>query len=62
MVKTENNKIYRADYVMVSVSLGVLQTDLIRFRPQLPVSSSIFFAYRLKDSILCVRVYTIYIV
>ncbi|OEL23073.1 Polyamine oxidase [Dichanthelium oligosanthes] len=36
MVKTEDNKVYRADYVMVSVSLGVLQTDLIRFRPQLP--------------------------
>lgn len=39
MVKTED-KVYRADYVMVSVSLGVLQTDLIRFRPQLPVSTS----------------------
>ncbi|KAJ1295707.1 hypothetical protein BS78_01G243300 [Paspalum vaginatum] len=35
-VKTEDNKVYRADYVMVSVSLGVLQTDLLRFRPQLP--------------------------
>ncbi|CAL4941463.1 unnamed protein product [Urochloa decumbens] len=35
-VKTEENEVYRADYVMVSVSLGVLQTDLIRFTPQLP--------------------------
>jgi polyamine oxidase len=35
-VKTEDNKVYRADYVIVSVSLGVLQTDLIRFKPQLP--------------------------
>ncbi|KAL6643034.1 hypothetical protein ACP70R_021215 [Stipagrostis hirtigluma subsp. patula] len=36
MVKTEDNKVYKTDYVMVSASLGVLQTDLIRFRPQLP--------------------------
>uniref|UniRef100_A0A0D9XJ20 Amine oxidase domain-containing protein n=1 Tax=Leersia perrieri TaxID=77586 RepID=A0A0D9XJ20_9ORYZ len=36
MVKTEDGQIYEADYVMVSVSLGVLQTDLIRFKPQLP--------------------------
>ncbi|CAN6299955.1 unnamed protein product [Urochloa humidicola] len=36
MVKTEQNEVYKADYVMVSVSLGVLQTDLIRFTPQLP--------------------------
>ncbi|KAF0928368.1 hypothetical protein E2562_003188 [Oryza meyeriana var. granulata] len=36
MVKTEDGQIYRADYVMVSASLGVLQTDLIRFNPQLP--------------------------
>uniref|UniRef100_A0A0E0IR79 Amine oxidase domain-containing protein n=1 Tax=Oryza nivara TaxID=4536 RepID=A0A0E0IR79_ORYNI len=35
-VKTEDGQIYRADYVMLSVSLGVLQTDLIRFKPQLP--------------------------
>jgi hypothetical protein len=42
MVKTEDNKVYRADYVMISVSLGVLQTDLIRFRPQLPVSSFLY--------------------
>ncbi|CAN6293608.1 unnamed protein product [Urochloa humidicola] len=36
IVKTEENEVYKADYVMVSVSLGVLQTDLIRFTPQLP--------------------------
>uniref|UniRef100_A0A453T9G7 Amine oxidase domain-containing protein n=1 Tax=Aegilops tauschii subsp. strangulata TaxID=200361 RepID=A0A453T9G7_AEGTS len=35
-VKTEDDKVYRADYVVVSASLGVLQTDLIRFKPQLP--------------------------
>lgn len=46
MVKTEDNKVYRADYVMVSVSLGVLQTDLIRFKPQLPVGSC---SLKLKD-------------
>ncbi|VAI93707.1 unnamed protein product [Triticum turgidum subsp. durum] len=36
MVRTEDNKVYRADYVIVSASLGVLQTDLIKFKPQLP--------------------------
>ncbi|CAO2146129.1 unnamed protein product [Urochloa humidicola] len=36
IVKTEQNEVYKADYVMVSVSLGVLQTDLIKFTPQLP--------------------------
>ncbi|XP_047073276.1 polyamine oxidase 1-like [Lolium rigidum] len=35
-VGTEDNKVYRADYVMVSASLGVLQTGLIQFKPQLP--------------------------
>ncbi|KAI4983084.1 hypothetical protein ZWY2020_023576 [Hordeum vulgare] len=37
MVNTEDNKeVYQADYVIVSASLGVLQTDLIRFNPELP--------------------------
>ncbi|CAO2143857.1 unnamed protein product [Urochloa humidicola] len=36
IVKTEQNEVYKADYVMMSVSLGVLQTDLIKFTPQLP--------------------------
>ncbi|XP_048550814.1 polyamine oxidase 1-like [Triticum urartu] len=35
-VETEDNKVYKADYVMVSTSLGVLQSDLIKFEPQLP--------------------------
>ncbi|KAM0890679.1 hypothetical protein ACQ4PT_026891 [Festuca glaucescens] len=35
-VKTEDNKVYKADYVMVSTSVGVLQSDLIQFKPQLP--------------------------
>uniref|UniRef100_A0A0E0CCJ2 Amine oxidase domain-containing protein n=1 Tax=Oryza meridionalis TaxID=40149 RepID=A0A0E0CCJ2_9ORYZ len=35
-VKTEDNSTYQADYVMVSASLGVLQSDLIQFKPQLP--------------------------
>jgi polyamine oxidase len=37
-VKTEDNAVYLADYVIVSASLGVLQSDLIQFKPQLPVS------------------------
>ncbi|TVU48093.1 hypothetical protein EJB05_07716 [Eragrostis curvula] len=35
-VKTEDNSVYKADYVMVSASLGVLQSDLIQFKPKLP--------------------------
>lgn len=38
IVKTEDGKVYRGDYVIVSVSLGVLQTKLINFQPDLPVS------------------------
>ncbi|XP_010243071.1 PREDICTED: polyamine oxidase-like [Nelumbo nucifera] len=36
IVKTEDGSIYRAAYVMVSVSIGVLQTNLINFHPDLP--------------------------
>ncbi|XP_048573666.1 polyamine oxidase 1-like [Triticum urartu] len=35
-VKTEDDKVYKADYVMVSTSVGVLQSDLIKFKPRLP--------------------------
>ncbi|KAK9113767.1 hypothetical protein Syun_020564 [Stephania yunnanensis] len=36
IVKTEDGTVYRAKYVMVSVSVGVLQTKLIDFVPDLP--------------------------
>ncbi|KAK6931061.1 Amine oxidase [Dillenia turbinata] len=36
IVKTEDGSVYRADYVIVSASIGVLQTNLIRFKPDLP--------------------------
>ncbi|KAM7266053.1 hypothetical protein ACFE04_003736 [Oxalis oulophora] len=35
-VKTEDGCIYEANYVILSVSIGVLQSDLISFRPHLP--------------------------
>ncbi|XP_021736258.1 polyamine oxidase 1-like isoform X2 [Chenopodium quinoa] len=35
-VKTEDGSIYEASYVVLSVSIGVLQSDLISFRPPLP--------------------------
>ncbi|CAM0901750.1 unnamed protein product [Alopecurus aequalis] len=35
-VRTEDDTVYQADYVVVSASLGVLQTDLIQFKPHLP--------------------------
>ena len=40
VVMTEDGSSYGADFVVVSTSLGVLQSDLIQFTPQLPVSSS----------------------
>lgn len=40
VVKTEDGSSYAADFVVVSSSLGVLQSGLIQFKPQLPVSSS----------------------
>ncbi|ERN06611.1 polyamine oxidase [Amborella trichopoda] len=36
IVKTEDGSMYRAKYAMVSVSIGVLQTNLIKFHPDLP--------------------------
>lgn len=65
-VRTEDKSVYRADYVMVSTSLGVLQTDLIQFKPKLPVSSypsSINYILCLiqkkkkKNYTLCLRVF-----
>uniref|UniRef100_A0A6N2MNP7 Amine oxidase domain-containing protein n=1 Tax=Salix viminalis TaxID=40686 RepID=A0A6N2MNP7_SALVM len=35
-VKTEDGSMYQAKYVIVSVSVGVLQSDLIVFKPHLP--------------------------
>ncbi|CAL9193098.1 unnamed protein product, partial [Musa hybrid cultivar] len=36
VVVTEDGSVYKADYVIVSVSIGVLQTKLIKFEPDLP--------------------------
>ncbi|XP_077218351.1 polyamine oxidase 1 [Tasmannia lanceolata] len=36
MVKTEDSSVYNAKYVILSVSVGVLQSDLITFSPSLP--------------------------
>ncbi|OVA07597.1 Flavin amine oxidase [Macleaya cordata] len=36
IVKTEDGSVYTAGYVMVSASIGVLQTNLINFEPDLP--------------------------
>ncbi|KAJ4795756.1 Polyamine oxidase [Rhynchospora pubera] len=35
-VKTEDGSVYKADYAMVSASVGVLQSELIKFKPDLP--------------------------
>ncbi|KAJ4822738.1 polyamine oxidase1, flavin-containing amine oxidoreductase [Turnera subulata] len=36
IVKTEDGCVYEANYVILSVSIGVLQSNLISFRPPLP--------------------------
>jgi len=36
-VKTEDGCVYEANYVILSVSIGVLQSDLLSFNPPLPV-------------------------
>lgn len=49
-VKTEDGSIYEANYLILSVSIGVLQSDLISFRPPLPVCILLYickeFTYR----------------
>ncbi|KAK4476364.1 hypothetical protein RD792_015513 [Penstemon davidsonii] len=42
-VKTEDGCLYEANYVILSVSIGVLQSHLISFSPPLPVRLSLFF-------------------
>lgn len=44
-VKTEDGCVFEANYVILSVSIGVLQSHLISFLPPLPVSLNflIFF-------------------
>lgn len=37
LVTTEDGSLYEANYVILSVSIGVLQSDLISFSPSLPV-------------------------
>lgn len=34
---TEDGCVYQADYLILSVSIGVLQSDLIAFNPPMPV-------------------------
>ncbi|KAG7555159.1 Amine oxidase [Arabidopsis suecica] len=36
VVKTEDGSVYEANYVIVSASIGVLQSDLLSFQPPLP--------------------------
>lgn len=38
VVKTEDGSVYEANYVIVSASIGVLQSNLLSFQPPLPVS------------------------
>lgn len=38
VVTTEDDCVYEANYAILSVSIGVLQSNLISFSPPLPVS------------------------
>lgn len=40
-VMTEDGRVYSANYLILSVSIGVLQSDLISFNPPFPVSHSL---------------------
>lgn len=42
-VVTEDGCIYEANYLILSVSIGVLKSDLISFQPSLPVFSPLLF-------------------
>jgi len=51
-VITEDDCIYEANYVLVSVSIGVLQSNLVAFHPPLPVC----FVYTLFSFVLYITV------
>ncbi|CAI0398719.1 unnamed protein product [Linum tenue] len=44
-IKTEDGSTYSANYVIVSASVGVLQSDLIQFKPTLPVDTNLFQSF-----------------
>jgi len=44
-VITEDGCVYEADYVIVSVSIGVLQSDIVAFTPLLPVCLLLLSTY-----------------
>ncbi|KAG6789491.1 hypothetical protein POTOM_005591 [Populus tomentosa] len=50
VVKTEDGCIYEANYVILSVSIGVLQSDLISFKPPLPVRLLFLYLTLLNES------------
>ncbi|KAF2282916.1 hypothetical protein GH714_043336 [Hevea brasiliensis] len=52
-IKTEDGSTYNSKYVIVSVSLGVLQSDLIEFQPTLPVSSFRICFLNFPNNLLC---------
>lgn len=50
-VKTEDGYVYQAKYAIVSVSIGVLQNNLIEFLPNLPVSKLLLLSYSVVNLI-----------
>lgn len=48
-VITEDGCVYEANYVIVSVSIGVLQSDLVAFKPLLPVCLLLFSCLRISS-------------
>ena len=58
-VKTEDGSIYEASYVVLSVSIGVLQSDLISFRPPLPVRipSILVYMFTILHTLYCTLIF-----
>lgn len=57
-VKTEDGSVYEANYVISSVSIGVLKSQLISFNPPLPVRLIMLFIYFLLNFIYLLLVFS----
>lgn len=49
VVTTEDDNVYEAKYAILSVSIGVLQSNLISFTPPLPVYTKHYHVYEILN-------------
>lgn len=54
LVTTEDDCTYQANYLILSASIGVLQSDLISFKPPLPVRMT-SYQYSIKLMLVIAR-------